>query len=131
MTPLRRAFALATVFLAGCAPATGTVQGKITINGMPLPAGLITFLSEVGNHDAFSATIKDGKYETGPIPAGPCKVTVVHSSVARPAAGGSDLGRARTTGVVEVPDKYGRADSSGLTFTVKPGANTFDQNLTP
>jgi hypothetical protein len=131
MTPLRRALALATVFLAGCAPATGTVRGKIAVNGTPLPAGLITFQSEVGNHDAFSAPVKDGRYETGPIPAGPCKVTVIHSSVARPAAGGSDLGRARTAGAVEVPEKYGRADTSGLTFTVKPGANSFDRDLTP
>jgi hypothetical protein len=131
MTPLRRAFALATVFLVGCAPATGTVQGKITVNGTPLPAGLITFQSEVGNHDALSAPVKDGRYETGPIPVGPCKVTVIHSSVARPAAGGSDLGRARTAGVVEVPEKYGRADTSGLTLTIKSGANMFDRNLTP
>lgn len=131
MTLLRRAFALATVFLAGCAPATGTVQGKITVNGTPLTAGLITFHSEVGNHDAFSAPVKDGRYETGAIPAGPCKVTVIHSSVAKPAAGGSDLGRARTAGAVEVPEKYGRADTSGLTFTIKLGANTFDRDLTP
>ena len=131
MTTLRRAFALATVFLAGCSPATGTVQGKITVNGTPLAAGLITFQSEVGNHDAFSAPVKDGRYETGPTPAGPCKVTVIHSSVVRPAARGSDLGRTRTAGVVEVPEKYGRADTSGLTFSIKPGANTFDRDLTP
>jgi hypothetical protein len=131
MTALRRAFALATVFLAGCAPATGTVQGKITVNGKPLPAGLITFHSEVGNHEVFSAPVKDGRYETGPIPAGPCKVTVIHSSVAKPAAGGSDLGRARTAGVVKVPEKYGRGDTSGLTFAIKSGANTFDRDLTP
>src|SRR5262249_37027895 len=115
MTPLRRAFALAAVFLAGCSPATGTVQGNITVNGTPLPAVLITLQSEVGNHDAFSAPVKAGHSEPGPIPAGPCKVTVIHSSVARPAAGGSELGRARTAVAVDVPEKYGRADTSGLT----------------
>lgn len=131
MTPIRRTFALVAVTLAGCAPATGTVSGTITINGKPLTAGQITFQSEVGNHDAFSAPITDGHYETGPIPAGPCKVTVIHSSVAKPAASGNDLVQARGSRSIAVPDKYGRADSSGLTFTVKSGANTFDRDLQP
>ena len=131
MITIRRVVALVAFALTGCAPVTGTVKGKITVNGKPLPAGLITFHSEVENHDAFSAAIQDGQYETGPIPAGSCKVTVVLSSVAKPAAGGSDRGRVRAGGTIEVPEKYGRADTSGLTFTVKPGANTFDQDLTP
>jgi hypothetical protein len=131
MITIRCAFALVAFALTGCAPASGIVQGKITVNGSPLQAGLITFQSEVGNHDAFSAAIQDGHYETGPIPTGPCKVTVVHSSVAKPAAGGSDLNRVRAAGAITVPEKYGRADTSGITVTVKPGGNTFDRDLTP
>ena len=139
MTIVRRAAPLALVALAalaaGCGPhASGTVEGKITVHGKPLPAGLITFESEVGNRDAYSAQIQDGAFKTGPIPAGPCKITVINSTASGPPpVGGNDLSptRAPRAGVVEVPVKYGRSDTSGLTFTVKEGTNTFDQDLTP
>jgi hypothetical protein len=143
MTPLRRfapALALAATcfFATGCSESTGTVSGTITVNGKPLPAGLITFESQVGKHDAFSAAIKDGKYETAPIPAGDCKITVIHSTVAGPggSGGGNDLappkpGAGGKTGpAIEVPSKYQRSDTSGLEFKVKSGPNTFDKDLT-
>lgn len=141
MTTLRRVASFALVVAAAALSAsctgggTGTVKGKITVNGQPLPRGLITFESEVGNRDAFAAAIVDGEYETGPIPAGPCKVTVIHSDFAQPSAPeGNDLIPTRTAKDqpgLTVPDKYHQADTSGLTFTVKPGENTYDQDLTP
>lgn len=135
---LRRAAAFAAVAAAALLSAscggggTGTVTGKITVNGQPLPNGLITFLSEVGNQDPFPAYIKDGLYETGQIPAGPCKVTISHSDFTRPSAPENDLvppPAARAGGAGTVPDKYASADTSGLTFTVKAGPNTYDQDL--
>lgn len=136
---LRRAAPVATVALAAllsasCSSGVGTVKGTVTVGGKPLPNGLITFESEVGNKDPFSAAIADGAYETGPIPAGPCKITITHAAMARPAVGGNDLTPARAArgkSAIEVPAKYARSDTSGLTFTVKSGANTFDKDLTP
>lgn len=129
------AVALAALLSASCKPATGTVKGTITVNGKPLPSGLITFESEVGNKDAYSAAIQDGAYETDQIPTGPCKISIIHSAVPRPeAVGGNDLVPGRKPGAkaaIEVPDKYGRSDTSGLTITVKEGVNTFDKDLTP
>ena len=138
---LRRAASLAAVAAAAVLSAsctgggTGVVSGRITVNGQPLPDGLITFESEVGNKNAYAAAIRQGVYETEPIPAGPCKVTVIHSAVPRPAeTGGNDLvpvRKAKDGPGITVPDKYHRSDTSGLTFTVKSGANTYDQDLTP
>ena len=144
MTALRRlrriaafaAVAAAAVLSASCTGGgNGTVSGRITLNGQPLKDGLITFESQVGSMNAYSAAIRDGIYETEPIPAGLCKVTVIHSAVPRPTeTGGNDLVPVRTPkqgpGQV-VPDKYHKSDTSGLTFTVKAGANTYDQDLTP
>jgi hypothetical protein len=143
MTALRRLYRVTacaallagTVLSASCTgSATGTVKGKITVNGQPLPDGLITFESEVGNKDPFSAAVKDGAYETGPIPVGLCKVSVIQNKVPRPAAPGNDLvpvANPRDRAAVTVPPKYGRSDTSGLTFDVKAGPNTFDKDLTP
>lgn len=113
----------------------GTVTGKVTLNQKPLKSGLITFESEVGNKDAFSAAIRDGVYATGPIPSGPCQVTVIHSAVpAKPSeeVGGNDLGPPHKPGArsaPEVPEKDHRSDTSGLDYTVKPRENTHDVEL--
>jgi hypothetical protein len=129
--------ALAAVLSAGCTGGgTGTVKGKITVNGNPLPSGLITFESQTGKKNAYAAAIRDGMYETDQIPSGPCKITVVHSAIPAPESGGNDLlagrkGGARVAGVVEVPRKYHSSDTSGLELEVKAGANTFDKDLTP
>ena len=74
------ALAAAVLALAGCGSGgTGVVAGKVTVNGKPLKKGLITFSSEVGNRDAFSAAIKDGLYKTGEIPCGLAKVTALNA----------------------------------------------------
>lgn len=129
------AVALTAVLSASCGGGSSKVSGRITVNGQPLPDGLITFESDVGNRDAFSAAIKDGIYETGEIPAGPCKVTVIHSAVPRPTVtGGNDLVPVRSAKDgpgITVPVKYHKSETSGLTYTVKSGANTYDQDLTP
>ena len=43
------------------------------------------------------------------------------------------VARKHTTGeptsVISIPAKYGSADQSGLTYTVKPGANTYNIEL--
>jgi hypothetical protein len=121
---------------AGCGPPpTGTVTGTVKVGGQPVPNGLITFTSEVGNRDAFSAAVLDGRYTTGPIPAGPAKVSVIARG-ANPAeaAGGSDLApppKRAARKDVTVPPKYAATNTSGLTFDVAKGENTKDFDLAP
>ena len=136
------ALAAAVLALAGCGSGgTGVVAGKVTVNGKPLKKGLITFSSEVGNRDPFSAAIKDGLYKTGEIPCGLAKVTVYPaqidpSEVTEDLKGSGD--RVPTAKVKprerphsEVPPKYGNTDTSGLTYTVKKGENEYSVDLTP
>lgn len=138
--PTRWAFVVVLAGLAaGCGPApTGTVSGTVTVGGRPVPNGLITFSSEVGTRDSFSAAVLDGKYTTGPIPAGPAKVTVIargaNPAEAPAGKGGGDLApppKSAAKKVVTVPTKYGATDTSGLTFEVAKGDNTKDFDLAP
>lgn len=127
--------AVVALLTSSCSDSPGTVKGIVTLNKQPLKSGLITFESQVGNKDAFWAAIRDGAYETGSIPSGPCKVTVIHSAVAakpEEEVGGNDLVPTRNPGArsdSEVPEKYHRSDTSGLEYSVKPGENKYDVNL--
>ncbi|HJZ90785.1 MAG TPA: hypothetical protein VKE40_07910 [Gemmataceae bacterium] len=133
--------ALTTLAGTSCTTQTGTVKGMITVGGKALPSGLITFQSEVGNHDVFSAKITEGAYETSAVPCGPAKISIIHSSVdsgqAHVEAGGNDLVpgsvQKAATGPPKllVPAKYHSPDTSQLSITIKPGVNTFDQDLVP
>jgi hypothetical protein len=148
MPPSRRGsgfllfLALASVSAAGCSsPPTGTVSGKVmTSDGKPLPKGLITFLSEVGNKDVFNAAIVNGKYVTSEIPAGPAKVVIAPAleragGAEVPLEKGNDLAPrpnpADAKKRIEVPVKYQNADTSGLQLIVQTGENTFDVDLRP
>jgi hypothetical protein len=135
------AVALATLAGTSCTTQTGTVKGIITVGGKALPSGLITFQSEVGNHDVFSAKITDGAYETSAVPCGPAKISIIHSMLesgqAHVEAGGNDLvpeaPRKAAAGPAKllVPAKYHSPETSQLSTTIKPGVNTFDQDLVP
>jgi hypothetical protein len=124
---------LAVVLLpTGCGEQTGRVKGKITVGGVPLKRGLITFVSDAGNKDAFAAAIIDGVYESDPIPVGRAKITISNSldeEVDRSTA--NDLVPVRKRGQkgTQVPAEYGDPDRSGLTIEIGPGMNTFDKDL--
>lgn len=127
---------IACVFLfpmLGCnlSPSQGVVKGTISVEGKPITRGLITFMSEVGNHDVFNAAIIDGKFETSPIPCGPTKIVIVPTTQPAPDPGGSDLLKRapRVNSSMEVPAVYQTAESTPLTFKVEKGENTFDRDL--
>jgi len=131
----RRAAALPLVALlaAGCGRiGQGSFHGTITVAGTPLPHGSITFLPEAGDRDPVTAAIIDGVYDTGPMPAGPARITIVHSTHAPARAGGDFAARPPAPAdMPRVPAKYHSPDTSGLAVTVRPGANTFDHDLKP
>jgi hypothetical protein len=123
---------LGAVLATGCGGRSGTVKGKISVGGVPLKRGLITFLSQVGNKDAYSAAVIDGNYETDPIPTGTCRIVVIHAQLPPEAAAkGNDLVPVRKRGErrQEVPAQFHDPDTSGLSIDVGPGTNTFDKDL--
>jgi hypothetical protein len=147
-TRLLRAGALpsAGLFLlllsVGCT-GKGSISGRVTLDGKPLPLGTITFHSEEGRHDVFNASIRDGSYAIDGVQAGKARVTIVSVDPARVGAaaastgqaGGSDVkpraAPAATPGFVAVPERYANPEQSGLTWQVLVGAQVYDVDLKP
>jgi hypothetical protein len=142
---------------AGCTPgykSRGTVKGQVTIGGKPLYAGTVTFTT--ADNRGGSATIdQSGNYVMGDAPVGDVKVTVTVPKVGgmvgmmggkagppkSPAGEMKDPNNPGQSGtpqpaidpkkIVPIPDKYASADTSGLTYKVEKGEQTFDIKLTP
>jgi hypothetical protein len=123
-----------TLFLlvAGCG-GNGSISGRVTFHGDPLPTGAICFHSEEGNRDVFNAPIKNGEFTIDALPAGAARVTVVTVDPSGSARG--DLGprqpQPRPGAFVPIPRRYGNPETSGLTWTVKPGPQRYEVDLTP
>jgi hypothetical protein len=56
------AASLFLVAACGCGPATGTVSGKVTIDGQPLDKGIISFAAAEGTAQPATADITNGHY---------------------------------------------------------------------
>jgi hypothetical protein len=151
-----RACALALLLFALAAPAgcnskaTGVVKGKVTFNNRPVVMGNVAFVADGGRSG--SGVIKpDGTYTVSDAPVGKTKVVVTVPARGPMMGGrgfkmdkppkdmsmpgemkppeGSDL---KNPGMqIPVPDKYTKAESTPLEFTVTKGEQTHDINLTP
>ena len=135
----------ALLCLSGCGKkAKATVNGKVRFNQNPLTAGTVTFIDADGHSG--SGTIKsDGSYTVTDAPVGEATITVFTPPPSVAAQGqrmpahkgmpkeflppGQDQGRAVPT--VSVPEKYQKKESSPLKFTVTPGSQNHDIDLTP
>ena len=129
----------------GLSGPTGTVSGKITYNGAPVPAGsTVNFTHDETSMAATGVTGADGSFTLqmqgeGEVLAGSYKILV--SPPVQPQAGpenpeayeammtGGDAAAAeQPTG--PFPQKYQATATSGETFTVKEGPNTYDLDMT-
>jgi hypothetical protein len=109
----------------------GEVSGTVTYQGQPLPYGTVTFFDS-SNKFLASSVISNGKYAIKVPVLGPVKITVTtpdNSSGGRGSKGVARSKRGETITVIPIPAKYGNADQSGLTYTVKPGENTYNIDL--
>lgn len=113
------------------------VSGTVSLDGKPLTGGMVVFATP--NDSGTGTILPDGTYKAVNVPLGACKVTVntMGAEMNARAAGYSNKqvkekgGEAATVEkVVAAPAKYRSAETSGLTFTPKAGANTFDIKLT-
>jgi len=137
--------------------ARGTVKGVVTTGSKHLTTGTVVFYGK--DNMTGSATIdSEGKYELGDAPLGDCRVTVtVNNSpfdasvrarmqgkgngpklpdgpkpppgVERPGGGEPPPGAKVPKEVVPVDQKYSNVETSGLTFTVKKGEQTYSIEL--
>jgi hypothetical protein len=72
----------------GCGGGTGTVTGKVTYNGEPLPSGTVVFWNTDGKGTKEAEIQADGSYTIEQMPAGPAKVAVMTPHGGAVAGGG-------------------------------------------
>ena len=128
--PVRVIARLAALFVAaggllaaGCG-ANGSVSGRVTHKGKPVPAGTITFLT--AEQKVFTSQIaSDGSYAVPRLPAGPVKIGVQTP----PPLPADDPQAPRQPDAPAPPAKYQDPNASGLTLTVTGGSQTHDIEL--
>lgn len=99
---------MAAVSLTGCKPSgldLQKVSGAVTFDGAPIAEGRIQFRAVEGDQRAFSAEIRDGKYEAETLP-GKMTVEIIAS---RPVPGKfdeSNPGEKVPVGEMYIPARY-------------------------
>lgn len=142
-SPKRRVLALPLVLsvlplATGCGgEAKGTVSGKVTYQGKPLPGGFVTFVPDNGA-PVHSDIQSDGTYRIDKAPVGSVKISIQPKSEqdASQSSGmprnPKDYGKlqpAMTEAKSSIPPKYGNPNQSGLTYTVVKGSQQHDIDL--
>lgn len=107
-------------------PQIAPVSGTVTLDGKPLPNGVVSFVSEAGF--ASSAPLDaDGRFQLVSqfgqgAPLGTYRVTLSQQSL--PPSAESTAPRARLPRH-EIPERYHYLDRSGISLTVEDRPNTF------
>jgi hypothetical protein len=121
--------------LAACNQAKeGVITGTVKFAGAPLPSGTVYFVDSDGKawHSGIGA---NGLYRIEKVPVGLAKIKVV-SHLRGPTtsanARGPDAPKnpRKETLAVQIPQKYNDAKTSGLTYDVQYGQQTYDIELT-
>lgn len=119
--------ALGIMVLSGCGTSPGTVSGEVTVDGVPLKKGVISFVPADGKGEPITVEIEDGKYELKTLP-GPKLI-----QVSAPRVVGKrkeyDAPDAPLMEITEesLPERYN--SKTELTFEVQSGSNTKNLEL--
>lgn len=125
---------LAAVLVTGCGGSKeATVEGTVTLDGNPITTGTIVFIPTAGGTQVYGAIEDSGDYElfTGQekgLQPGEYVATVVARE--KPTTNVTELGGPAPPGKAITPRWYAAKETSGLNFTVAPGANEIDLELT-
>jgi len=127
--------------LTGCGAPTGEITGKVTYNEKPVNSGMVMFLVEGHSKPHYARIEKGGTYTIEDVPVGSAKVTVVSPDPNRPDPDELRRKKIRKTRKQKsgnqtpnsdwfpIPEKYSDLRKSNLTFTIKPGENSYDLPL--
>lgn len=123
----------------------GTVSGKVTLSGEPLPAGCqVLFMATKGGFIASAPVRPDGAFQLEyrvpqGLPVGDYVVQITPpagsagAALADPVAMAEKMmelsAKSKPASGLPFPDRYASTATSGLAFTVQPGANTFELSL--
>jgi hypothetical protein len=125
--------ALCCALLPACNSSSGPpryqVSGKVTYSGQPVEEGTITFA------DATTGQVNEGLLSPGgsyftELPAGSFKVSITPPLVETKGTGDSPPDQIEKN-VTNIPKKYRRQESSGLTADIAKDKRTFDFDLKP
>jgi hypothetical protein len=145
-------FLFSILFVAGCTRSDekqAEVSGKVTYKGKPVPGGRIIFVSAKG-YNSTSVISPQGEYQLK-APIGEVKIGVDNHMLNKndptlnekkaylekkgrlkpkgPLAERQSSKQEITGTYVPLPSHYANPATSGLTYTVKPGPQTFDLDL--
>jgi hypothetical protein len=111
----------------------------VTYNGKPVTGGEITFLAAKGGFAGGGTIEEDGSYKATSVPVGEVKITVNNKMLQKgrgvPRSGpmlkrpDAEQPKEFKGTYIDLPSKYGNADETDLTYTVKPGPQTYDITL--
>lgn len=128
------AISLVTLVLGGCGGTyDSAVSGTVTLDGNAVPRGTVAYHPKSAGPTAYSPIAADGSYtirtgrEEG-LKAGDYLVTVTANEA--PAQLESKTGGPMPPGKSITPLWYRSPGSSGLNFTVEPGSNEINLELT-
>lgn len=122
---------IVSLALTGCGSGSeATVIGLVTLDGKPLDRGSVSFVPVTSGAGASASIGNDGSYEvqTGAISGmspGDYVVTVRANGDPIPRADGGPP----TPGKPITPAKYNSRNTSGLQYTIQPGANEINLEL--
>lgn len=155
--PVLGAAVLLLLMLSGCGSKTATVRGRVTLDGQPLKAGMVTF-NPTGAKQTVSAEINNGNYTLEKVMLGPGTFTVDTGDVAKYLTQAENAANVpgldqmsdqqrqklqdglkkqmspelakRYEGAQLVPPVYASSKSSRLSYTVRSGSQDHDIALT-
>lgn len=130
------ALACLTLATLGCGrgEVLGKVSGQVKFQGQPVTEGVILFSNaEKGVHITADLN-KDGRYVVEMakgygLPLGDYQVTISPPLPDTPPVG--PIPKVKVKEYPDIPPKYRRAETSGLTMTVRAGENPFDVDMQP
>ncbi len=129
------ALVLLGLCLTGCGgprEILGKVSGKVTFQGEPVSEGLVIFSNTDKGVYMTAKLGPDGSYavkmaEGSGLPLGTYQVSITPPLVEVPL--GPMLTPPKPRAFPNIPPKYRRNETSGLTLTVEQGDNTFDVDM--
>ncbi|MCS7303548.1 MAG: carboxypeptidase-like regulatory domain-containing protein [Thermoguttaceae bacterium] len=122
--------------LSGCGSGQklGRVHGKVTFQGQPVSEGIVCFSNREKGIFLTAKLNPDGTYELVTaqgrgLPLGSYQVAINPPLVDAPL--GPALGPPKLPSYPNIPEKYRKPETSGLTLTVQEGDNVFNVDMQP
>jgi hypothetical protein len=111
-----------------------TLQGTVTYQGKPVPYALVIAVSTAGTSSATANADADGKYSMTNVPLGGVQIAV-NTAAGKGMMMGKMMSKQKggqagpAPQMVDVPEKFFKPESSGITTNIVDGPNTFNVEL--